>query len=131
MDPCSISITWLAPGIEISRFLLLRIILYLQVLQYIFHTFKFFISSLFSVFSIWGSLGMFDHTQQNLHDQLIDMKLHAQNQICTSFSFWDRKVFIASLGMPGHAWPHSCKIRSIGNFNRYVPACKKSTLYLK
>ena len=30
--------------------------------------------------------------------------------------------------MPGHAWPHSCKITSsICSFNRYVPACNKWT----
>ena len=40
------------------------------------------------------------------------MKLHAQNQPYSCFSFWDLKVLIASLGMPWHAWPHSCKIRS-------------------
>ena len=40
------------------------------------------------------------------------MELHAQNQLNTYFSFWDRKVLIASLGMPEHAWPHSCKITS-------------------
>ena len=44
-----------------------------------------------------------DHTHLNLHEQLIteiDMKLHAQNQLYTSFSFWDLKVLISSLGMP-------------------------------
>ena len=30
------------------------------------------------------------------------MKLHAQNQLYTSISFWDIKVFKASLGMPDH-----------------------------
>ena len=34
---------------------------------------------------------------------LIEMKLHAKNQLYTSFSFWDIKVFKASLGIPGHA----------------------------
>ena len=28
------------------------------------------------------------------------MKLNTQNQLYTSFSFWDLKVLIASLGMP-------------------------------
>ena len=28
------------------------------------------------------------------------MKLHAQNQLYTSFNFWDLKVLIASLSMP-------------------------------
>ena len=33
-------------------------------------------------------------------------------------------VLIASLGMPGHAWPNSCKITSsFCSFNRYVTAC--------
>ena len=37
-----------------------------------------------------------------------------------------------SLGIPKHAWLHSCKITSsICSFNRHVPACKKSTLYLQ
>ena len=81
------------------------------------------------------SLGMPDHAHLNLHDQfvaLIDMKFHAQNQFYTSFSFWDLKGLIASLGMPGHFWPNSCKITSfICSYNRYVPACQKSTLYLQ
>ena len=78
--------------------------------------------------------GMPGHTYLNLHDQvitLIDMKLYAQNRLYTSFSFWDLKALIASLGMPGHDWHHYCKMTSsICSFNRYVPACKKSTLYL-
>ena len=44
-------------------------------------------------------------THLKLHDQfaaLIDMKLHAQNQLYTSFSFWNIKVLKASLGMPDH-----------------------------
>ena len=58
-------------------------------------------------------LGMPDHTHLNLHNQFIpftDMKLYVQNQLGTSFSFWVLKVLIASLGMPGHAWPHPSKI---------------------
>ena len=31
------------------------------------------------------------------------MKLHAQNQLYTFFSFWDLKVLIPSLGTPDHA----------------------------
>ena len=49
---------------------------------------------------------MLDHTYLNLHNQfitLIDMKLHEQNELYTSFSFWDLKVLIASLGMPENA----------------------------
>ena len=86
--------------------------------------------------AIWldKSIFAFNHAQPKLHDQfvaLIDMKLHAQNQLYNSFSFWDHKVLIAFLGMPGHASPHPPKIiSSIFSFNRYVPACKKSTLYL-
>ena len=76
-----------------------------------------------------------DHNHQSLHDQfvtLIDMTLHAQNQLYTSFSSWDLKVLKASLGVPEHAWPHLCKITSsICSFNRYVPACKIYTLYLQ
>ena len=72
------------------------------------------------------------HTHLNLHNQfitLLDMKLRVQNQLYTSFSFWDCKALIASLGIPGHALPHPPKITSlICSFNRYVPACKKSTL---
>ena len=44
-----------------------------------------------------------------VHDQfvaLIDMKLHAQNQLYTFISFSDTEVLKDSLGMPGHAWPH-------------------------
>ena len=33
---------------------------------------------------------------------LIDMKLYAQNQLYNSFSFWDIKSLIASLGMLDH-----------------------------
>ena len=64
-----------------------------------------------------------DHAILNLHDQfmtLIYMKLHAQNQLYTSFSFSDLKVSIASLGMSDPTY-----------FNRYAPPCKKSTLYHK
>ena len=78
---------------------------------------------------------MADHDHLKFHDQfvgLIDMTLHAQNQLYTSFSSWDLKVLKASLGVPEHAWPHLCKITSsICSFNRYVPACKISTLYLQ
>ena len=38
------------------------------------------------------------------------MKLHAQNQLYTSISFWDSKVLKASLGMHGHVWPQSPKL---------------------
>ena len=76
-----------------------------------------------------------DHTHLNLHTQsiaLIYMKLHAQNQLSTSFSFRDLNVLIDSLGMYGHAWPYLTKItKSVCSFNRYIPACKKSTLYLQ
>ena len=51
---------------------------YLQVLQYL--------------LVLKASLGMPDHNHVNLHYQfitLIDIKLHAQNLIYTSFSFWD------------------------------------------
>ena len=59
------------------------------------------------------------------------MKLHAQNQLYTSISFWDSKVLKASLGMHGHVWPQSPKLTwTIYNFNRYEAACTKSTLYL-
>ena len=47
-----------------------------------------------------------DHAHLKLHDQfvaLIDMKLHAQNQLYISFSFSEFKVLIASLGMPEDA----------------------------
>ena len=57
--------------------------------------------------AIWldKSIFAFNHAQPKLHDQfvaLIDMKLHAQNQLYNSFSFWDHKVLIAFLGMPHH-----------------------------
>ena len=52
-----------------------------------------------------------------------------QNQLYTSFSFWDLKFLTASLSMAGHAWPHSCRFTSsICSFNRYVRTCKKSTI---
>ena len=83
---------------------------------------------------LWAILDMPDHAHLKLHDQfvvLIDMKLHAQNQLYTSICFWDIKVLKASLGMPGHAWPYPPKLTwSIYNFNRYEAACTKSALYL-
>ena len=64
--------------------------------------------------AIWlvESIFAFNHAHLKLHDQfvaLIDMKLHAQNKLYTSISFRDIKVLKASLGMPGHAWPHPPK----------------------
>ena len=46
-----------------------------------------------------------DHTHLKLHDQtvaFIGMKLHANNQLYTSISFWYIKVLKPSLGIPGH-----------------------------
>ena len=43
-----------------------------------------------------------DNTHLNLHDQLIsliDMKLHARNQLYNSFTSRDLKVLKASLGL--------------------------------
>ena len=69
----------------------------------------------FKNLAIWfaKSIFVFNHAHLKLHDQivaLIDMKLHAQNQLYTSISFQDIKVLNDSLGMPGHAWPHSPKL---------------------
>ena len=79
--------------------------------------------------AIWlnESIFAFNHTHLKLHCQsvaLTDMKLHAKNELYTSISFWGIKVLKASLGMPGHAWPHPTY------FHRYEAACTKSTLYL-
>ena len=60
--------------------------------------------------AIWlaKSIFAFDHVHLKLHDQLvalIDMKLHAQNQLYISISFWVIKVLKASLvclGIPDH-----------------------------
>ena len=53
------------------------------------------------------------------------MKLHSQNLFYTYPRFWNLKVLIVPLGMPGHSWHHSCKITSsICSFNRCLPACK-------
>ena len=65
--------------------------------------------------AIWlaESIFAFDHAHLKLYDQfvaLIDMKLHAQNQLYTSISFWDIKVLKAFLRMPGHAWPQPPKL---------------------
>ena len=52
-------------------------------------------------------------THLKLHGQfvaLIDMKLHAQNQLYNSISFCDIRVLKDSLGMPGHVWPHPPKL---------------------
>ena len=65
-----------------------------------------------------------DYAHKKLHDQfvaLLDMKLHAQNQLYNSISFWDIKVLKSFLGIPGHAWPHPPKLKA---------ACTKSTLNL-
>ena len=50
-------------------------------------------------------MGMPDHTHLNLHNEFItltNMKLHAQNQLYTFFSYGDLKVLIVPLGMLGH-----------------------------
>ena len=65
--------------------------------------------------AIWlaDSIFPFNHAHLKLHDQfvaLIDIKLHAQNQLYNSIRFWDIKVLKASLGMPGHARPHPIKL---------------------
>ena len=64
-----------------------------------------------------------DHAHLKLHDQflaLLDMKVHAQNQLYTFISHWDIKVLKDSLGMPGHTWPHPPKLTwLIYNFNRH------------
>ena len=57
--------------------------------------------------AIWlaKSIFAFNHTHLKLRDQfevLIDMKLHAQNQLYNPVSFWDIEVFKSSLGMPDH-----------------------------
>ena len=57
--------------------------------------------------AIWlaKSIFAFNHTHLKLRDQfevLIDMKLHAQNQLYNPISFWDIEVFKSSLGMPNH-----------------------------
>ena len=63
--------------------------------------------------AIWLAKSIFAFNHLKVHDQfvaLIDMKLHAQNQLYTSISFLDIEVLKASLGMPGHAWPHTHKL---------------------
>ena len=86
--------------------------------------------------AIWltESIFAFNHAHLQLHDQfvaLIDMKLHAQNQLYISISFWDIKILKDSLSMPRHAWAHPPKLKtSIYNFNRYEVACTKATLHL-
>ena len=55
------------------------------------------------------SIFAFKHAPLKFHDQfvaLVDAKLHAHNQLYKSISFWDIKVLIACLGMPGNVWPH-------------------------
>ena len=64
---------------------------------------------------IWlaKSIFTFNHAHLKLHYQfvaLMDMKLHAQNQLYTSLGFYDIKVLKAFLGMPGHAWPNPPKL---------------------
>ena len=101
--------------------------------------------------AIWLAKSIFalNHAHLKLHDQfvvltdmklhlhnqfitLINKKLHAKNQLYTFLSFWDFKALIPSLGMNGHNWSCPPKITLlICSFNRYVPAYKKSTLYLQ
>ena len=67
----------IGPGVEINK-------IFVVVYHSIFTGFK------ISITVLKASLGMPDHTHLNLHEQLItetDMKLHAQNQLYTSFSF--------------------------------------------
>ena len=69
-----------------------------------------------------------DRNYLNLHDQftrLIYMKLHAQNQLYTSISFWDLKVLIASLGMSWDTWPTHVKFAAL--IDTYLHA--KNQLY--
>ena len=80
VDPHYISIKGLATGVKKNK----------QIYDVVYR-------SIFTGFTICitvlkASLGMPDHTHLNLHYQfitLIDIKLHAQNLIYTSFSFWD------------------------------------------
>ena len=58
--------------------------------------------------AVWlaKSIYAFNHVHLNLNGQfvpLIDIKLHAQNQLYTSIVFEIFKVLKASLGMPVHA----------------------------
>ena len=53
------------------------------------------------------------------------MKLHAQNQLYTSISFWDLKVLIASLGMSWDTWPTHVKFATL--IDTYLHA--KNQLY--
>ena len=53
-----------------------------------------------------------DYAHLKLHDQFValtDMKLHAPNQLYISICFWD-EILKASLGFPGHVWPHPPKL---------------------
>ena len=61
------------------------------------------------------SIFAFNHVHLKLNNRfvaLIDMRLHAQNQLYTSISFWDTKVLKLKtfLGMPGQAEPHPPKL---------------------
>ena len=79
------------------------------VTQLVFETLKFKNPAIWLAKNIFA----FNHAHLKLHNQflaLIDMKMHAQNQLYTSISFLDIKVLKASLGMPGHAWPHPLKL---------------------
>ena len=66
---------------------------------------------------LWVCLGMYDHIRLKLHNHfinLIDMKLHTQNQLYMSFCFWDLKVLRF-----GDTWPCPPNITSsVCSFNR-------------
>ena len=70
--------------------------------------------------AIWlvESIFAFNYAHLKLHDQfaaLIDMKLHAQNQLYISISFWDVKVLKASLIL-GRIWNFFHKLIFSSNF---------------
>ena len=46
-----------------------------------------------------------DHARHYQFVALIDMKLHAKNQLYNSISFWDIRVLQAFVGMPDHTHP--------------------------
>ena len=58
---------------------------------------------------------MYDYIHLKLYDQfivLIDMKLHAPNQLYTSICFRD-KILKTSLGLPGNVWPHHLNLHNL------------------
>ena len=103
MDLHHMSITWLALGVEINKkmFVISKDPFLPEGRG---PKINFRTPTIFEILQkfqkpLWARLAMPENYQ---FVSLIDMKLHAQNQLFTCISFWNIKVLQVSLGMPDH-----------------------------